>query len=172
VTFDPIDVRDLVGHPGASRRLAVEGELDGLQVELATVTGPVRGELLLESVVEGILASGTITGSLRVRCARCLTEFDRTFEIELQELFSSEPDAGDDAYPVTPDGFLEPEPVLRDVVGVELPFAPLCRPDCRGLCGVCGENLNLDGCPGHEQSDPRWAALETLLLEPTAERER
>ncbi len=172
MTFDPIDVRDLVGHPGGSRRVAVDGELEGLTVELATLRGPVHGELLLESVVEGILTSGTLTGSMRLRCARCLAELDEAFAIEMQELFATEPGADDDMYTVTPEGFLEPEAVLRDVVGVELPFAPLCRPDCLGLCSVCGENRNLGGCPGHDETDPRWAALESLLLEPTADSER
>ena len=52
------------------------------------------------------------------------------------------------------------EPVLRDAVVLELPFQPLCRPDCAGLCPQCGANLNDD--PGHEHrpdNDPRWDAL-------------
>jgi uncharacterized protein len=47
-----------------------------------------------------------------------------------------------------------------------MPFSPLCRPDCLGLCPGCGGDRNLGECPGHETTDPRWAALEGLL-EPT-----
>jgi uncharacterized protein len=169
MTVDPIDVRDLLGHPGTSRRVTVEGALEGLGLELATLAGAVRGDLLLESVVEGILVSGTLTGAMHLRCARCLVDLDRPFRIELQEIVGVEPDEDDDAYPLTPESFIEPEPMLRDAVGVELPFAPLCRPDCRGLCSVCGENLNLNTCPGHEEIDHRWDALEGLLVEHTAD---
>jgi uncharacterized protein len=169
MTVDPIDVRDLLGHPGTSRRVQVEGELQGLRLELATPTGVVRGNLLLESVVDGILVSGTLTGTMHLRCARCLVELDRSFEIELQELACLEPDEEGDAYPLTPEGSIEPEPMLRDAVGVELPFAPLCRPDCLGLCSVCGENRNLAACPGHEEIDPRWEALDGLLVEHNAD---
>jgi uncharacterized protein len=169
VTFEPIDVRDLVANPGSSRRVQVRGELEGLATELAMVDGPIRGELLLESVVEGILVSGELTGAFLVRCARCLVELDRPFAVEVHELFEAEPDPEGDAYALPPEALIRPEPMLRDVVGVELPFAPLCRPDCRGLCSVCGEDRNLGACPGHDETDPRWAALGSLVLEPIAE---
>jgi DUF177 domain-containing protein len=54
--------------------------------------------------------------------------------------------------------------MIRDVVGVELPFAPVCRPDCRGLCGRCGGDLNLGECTCVEPDiDPRWAGLGELF---------
>lgn len=52
------------------------------------------------------------------------------------------------------------EPILRDAVVLELPFTPLCRPDCAGLCPECGADLNRDPDHGHaEPIDPRWAGL-------------
>ena len=76
---------------------------------------------------------------------------------------------GDRLYVLDPDGELEIGQMLRDVIGVELPFSPLCRPDCQGLCPVCGGDRNLGECPGHTEVDPRWAALEQLagLLDET-----
>ena len=169
MTFEPIDVRDLVASPGTSRRVRVLGALDGLATELAVVDGPIEGDLLLESIVEGILVSGELAGAFRLRCARCLVELDRRFTVEIQELYCVDPDAEGDLYRLPPEGLIEPEPMLRDVVGVELPFAPLCRPDCQGLCSVCGEDRNLGACPGHDEIDPRWAALGSLALDRTAE---
>jgi uncharacterized protein len=52
--------------------------------------------------------------------------------------------------------------MIRDAIGVELPFSPLCREDCLGLCPVCGADRNSEGCPGHVEVDPRWAALDPL----------
>jgi len=163
----PIDVRDLLGNPGASRSAALHDTIDGLGTELATVPPdrPIDGDLLLESVVEGILASGRLSGSMRMRCARCLKEFDRPFEVEVSELFVKAPDPEADDYPLEPDGGLDPEQMVRDAVGLELPFSPLCRPDCRGLCPICGGDRNLDECPGHVETDPRWTALEGLFTD-------
>ena len=74
-----IDVRDLVGQPGSSKHHAVADPVDGLGTELARVRDdvPVQGDLLLEALVEGILVSGRMRGTLALRCARCLKEFER-----------------------------------------------------------------------------------------------
>jgi uncharacterized protein len=161
-----VDVRDLIGHPGSSREVHVEERIDGLRTELAQVGGeaPVDADLLLESVVEGILASGDVTGTITETCARCLTPVDRPFRLRVQELFA--PDAGDDdedGYPLT-EGEIDLEPLIRDAVLLSMPYSPLCRPDCRGLCERCGGNRNLDECTCGPTVDERWAPLSGLLL--------
>jgi uncharacterized protein len=166
VTLAPVDVRDLIGHPGTSKEVAVSGKIEGLGTEVASLRedAPVEGDLLLESVIEGILVSGRLTGALHLRCARCLTEFDAPLAVDVSELFLAEPDDEADTYPLDPEGFIEPEQMVRDAIGVELPFSPLCKPDCLGLCPVCGGDRNLGECPGdHPSTDPRWAELEKLL---------
>jgi uncharacterized protein len=167
VSLAAIDVRDLVGHPGASREQALRGTLPGLGSELARLPddAPLVAELLLESVVEGILVSGRISGTWTLRCARCLVEREQPFEVEVHQLFAPNPDEEGDEYPLDPEVGLDLTQMLRDAIGVELPFSPLCRPDCQGLCEVCGGNRNLGECPGHEQVDPRFAVLSELLAE-------
>jgi len=163
-----IDVRDLVGRPGASKVEQFSGTLDDLETELAGIgqDAPIRGELVLESLIEGILASGRLEGALELRCARCLREFERGFAVDLHELFVPFPHENSDEYALDPEGFLEPDQMVRDVVGVELPFAPVCRPDCRGLCARCGGDLNLGECTCEEvRIDPRWEGLDALLDE-------
>jgi uncharacterized protein len=163
--LDTIDVRELVAHPGASREEPVRGTVDGLATELARVPDdvPVAAELLLESVVEGIVVSGHVGGTWRLRCARCLTEFDRPFDVAVSELFVRSPEEDADAYPLGPDGELDPDQMVRDAIGVEMPFSPLCRPDCKGLCEICGGDRNLGECPGHDKVDPRFAVLSGLF---------
>jgi uncharacterized protein len=165
MTVASIDVRDLVGRPGATRDEHVSVTLEGLGTELARVpeSVPIDAELLLESLVEGILVSGRLAGSWTLRCARCLREFGRPFEVHVRELFVPRPADDADHYPLAPEGWIEPDQMIRDAVGVELPFSPLCRPDCLGLCPVCGGDRNLAECPGHEATDPRWSALDELL---------
>jgi uncharacterized protein len=164
--IDAIDVRDLLGQPGSAREVHVRGTLDDLGTELAGVPAdrPLEADLLLESVVEGILVTGRVRGTMQLRCARCLKDFESPIEVDVSEMFVSEPDPDGDAYALGEEGALEPEQMIRDTVGVELPFSPLHSPDCLGLCPVCGGDRNLGECPGdHPQSDPRWAALDVVL---------
>jgi uncharacterized protein len=163
-----IDVRDLVGRPGTSKVEQLSGTVDELSTELASLPAdaPITGELVLESLDEGILAIGVLEGSMSLRCARCLKEFERGFSVELSELFVPFPHEDSDEYPLDPEGFLDPDQMVRDAVGVELPYAPVCRPDCRGLCSRCGGDLNLGECTCTEpETDPRWDALDALLDE-------
>jgi uncharacterized protein len=171
MTLAPMSVRELFGRPGASRTETVHGTLDGLETELARVPdeSPVDGELLLESVVQGILVSGRIEGAWRLRCARCLTEFDGRFEVAVNEMFVVDPDPDGDEYGFDPELGIDPDQLVRDAIGVELPFSPLCRPGCLGLCEVCGGNRNLGECPGHERVDPRFAVLSELFPPPSSD---
>ena len=125
-------------------------------------------DLRLESVMEGVLVSGTATAPLSGECGRCLATVDDTLTVDLQELFAY---AGGDAGSSSEDedvshmegDLLDLEPVLRDAVVLALPLTPLCDEDCRGLCVDCGERLDdLPDDHAHRASDPRWAALQAL----------
>lgn len=122
---------------------------------------PVELDLRLESVVEGVLVSGSATVQVRGECVRCLAELATSREIELQELFvypSSE--VGEDEAGRLQGDLIDVEPLLRDRVVVELPFRPLCRSECLGLCPQCGVDLNADPDHQHESpADSRWARL-------------
>ena len=91
-------------------------------------------------------------------------------EVDVQELFvhDASSEAGyddDDEVSLLQGDLIDLEPVLRDDVVLDLPFQPLCTPDCAGLCPVCGARLDDD--PGHHHDadvDPRWAALGALDL--------
>lgn len=143
-----------------------------LGIELIRVPpgSPVDLDLRLESVVEGVLVTGTAVVRLRGNCARCLEEISRTEEVDLQELFCYPGKELDDAEALRIEGeLIDLEPVLRDAVVLDLPFTPLCRPDCAGLCPECGANLNADPDHSHaEPIDPRWAEL-TGWTDPTNE---
>jgi uncharacterized protein len=159
-----IDVRDLLEHPGASKTVRVDEAVPGLHTELADVPedSPVVGDLTLESVVEGVFVHGSIGGRFAMRCARCLKEFERDFDLSLDEMYVREPGPEDD-YVLDPDLTLDPEPMVRDAVVLEMPFSPLCTLDCLGLCPVCGGDRNLGECPGHESVDPRWSGLDGVF---------
>ena len=162
-----IDVGDLLDAPGSARTVRIDEAVPGLHTELAEVSEDTHlaGNLTLESVVEGIYVTGSVAGRMRFRCARCLKGFEQGFDIEMHELFVRQPGPDDD-YALEPDRALDPEPMVRDAVVLEMPFSPLCRPDCLGLCERCGGDRNLGECTCAEPVDPRWAGLEGFAEEP------
>jgi uncharacterized protein len=140
---------------------------EGLGLELIGV--PPRAELAvalrLESVSEGVLVSGTVTGPVEGECSRCLRPINETLEVTIQELFAYAHSTTDETTDEDEVGRLQGDlidlaPVLRDAVVLALPTNPLCREDCPGLCPECG--VRWDELPddhNHRQVDPRWAAL-------------
>jgi uncharacterized protein len=104
-------------------------------------------------------------------CARCLEPAAASVEVTWCELYERGDGpaaaAGDDSDRHFLQGdLLDLEPAFRDAVVLALPLAPLCRPDCAGLCAECGVRL-ADAGPGHDHDrtlDPRWARLDQLDL--------
>jgi len=134
---------------------------------------PLTLDLRIESVSEGVLVSGTVTGPTAGECARCLTPITGDVQIDLTELFAYPDSATDETTESDEIGRVgasgEPDTVdleqpIIDAIGMALPFSPLCGPDCAGLCPECGVPL-ATAEPGHqhEQIDPRWAKLAGLL---------
>ncbi len=126
-------------------------------------------DLRLESVSEGVLVSGTVSGPTRGECARCLEPITGEVEVVLTELFAypdsaTESTTEDDEVGRVIDQTVNLEQPIIDAVGLALPFVPLCSPDCPGLCPQCGIALSTAG-PGHhhDQIDPRWAKLAEML---------
>lgn len=159
------NVADLLHHPGARRPLRAEAGFCGLQTGGAAVPvgAPVRADVVLERIPEGILVHGTIAGRFGAECSRCLTPIERDFEVGVRELFEAEPVDGE-TYPLEGDE-LDLEPLVRDAVLLELPNQPRCRDGCAGLCPVCGADRNREPC-GCDTTvrDERWSALENLNL--------
>jgi len=160
-----IDVRDLLASPGSSRPHRFDEQVEGLSTELARVPEdrPVQGDLLLENVIEGLLVSGPLSGLMTLSCARCLKPFEWGFTLEVHELFVAGATGQDDEYPLE-DGAIDLEPMIRDAVLLAMPFAPLCRAECRGLCERCGGDRNLGECSCPPETDPRWSPLLDLNL--------
>lgn len=145
----------------------------GLDLIAIAEGAPLGLDLRIESVSEGVLVSGTVSAPTSGECARCLTPITGDVEIRLTELFAYPDSATDetteaDEVPrvrqVGGADTIDLEQPIIDAVGMALPFAPLCDPDCAGLCPQCGVAL-ATAEPGHhhEQIDPRWAKLAGLL---------
>jgi uncharacterized protein len=173
-----LDTRELGRRAGSMRTVRFPAPApDDLGVELIGVPAgsDVDLDLRLESVMEGVLVSGTAAVRLAGECGRCLDTVDDTLTVQIQELFAypeSTTDAtADEGETARMEGdFLDLEPTLRDAVVLALPLTPLCREDCAGLCAECGERLDdLPEDHAHGAPDARWSALEGLLDTRTTE---
>ena len=171
-----LDTRELGRRPGSQREVELSvpapAEL-GIEVLRVPEGSPVELDLRLEAVMEGVLLTGTATAALEGECVRCLEPIEDDILARLQELYvypeqhdrAAEHDDRDldDETSRLDDDLIDLEPLLRDAVVLALPFQPLCREDCPGLCTECGARLADDPDHSHEAPiDPRWASLDQL----------
>ena len=164
-----VDTRELGRRAGLSRELRRSAPVPtslGVPGVLEIREGePVELDLMLESVVEGVLVTGTAAAVATGECSRCLDPVTEHIEVDLTELFAypgsaTEETTDEDEIPRLVDDRIDLEPTVRDAVVLALPLAPLCREDCPGLCVECGVKwADLEPGHGHEKIDPRWAAL-------------
>lgn len=126
-------------------------------------------DIRMESVVDGILVTGSVVVDVHGECSLCLDPIDYEMSANIQELFVFEKapaggpeDEVDEQYAVEDDS-IDLEPALRDAVILQLPFQPVCRDTCQGLCADCGARLEDDPGHHHEVLDSRWSALQGLL---------
>jgi uncharacterized protein len=154
------------------------GEAERLEIDLVAEAPLLGGEeLTIEAtpIATTIDVSRTTSGyALRLRadaavlatCARCLGPARLELAIDAREVDQNGSVDSDLRSPYVADGLLDPVRWLHDAIVLALPERVLCRPDCAGLCPVCGISLN-DVDPAthvHEREpDPRFAKLRELL---------
>ncbi len=160
--------------PGTSRTypVAIAAMPIADDLELAA---PISGEVRLSRTADSILATARLSTAVVETCSRCLAPTLAPIEVVIAEeaLPTIDIDSGlpiesradPDAIRVDGHHELHLGPVVRDAISLAEPIAPLCRPDCRGLCLDCGADLNLDPTHRHadDDIDPRLAMLAELL---------
>jgi uncharacterized protein len=140
----------------------VSAPISGLEVTGSGVPADaeVVVDVTLESVLGGVEVSGTVEAPWVGSCRRCLEEATGRLVVPVRELYTEDGD-GEDTYPLT-DDTVDLEVLAHDALLLELPAAPLCRPDCRGLCAMCGTELNVEQCDCEAPRDPRFSVLDVL----------
>jgi uncharacterized protein len=125
----------------------------------------VNGSIRATRTPQGILLQVVLQAQTLLECVRCLTVFQQSLNVAFTELYAFSQRYITDSGLLMPEtGIIDLAPVLREYVLLEIPISPLCRVDCKGLCLICGNNLNESTC-NHEDEigDPRLASLKTLL---------
>jgi len=176
-----VSVVGLLGRPGQRRDLVTSVPAEQFGEEpwgpaVDTLDGPIGLDLVLEAVPGGVLVRGSVRASATSTCARCLSPTSDTWDVEVAELHravrSDDDELGDsedeglEYLLVDGDNQLELDQMVRDALVVGQPVRVLCRPDCAGLCPVCGVDRNVEACRHGDEApvDPRWEALRALRL--------
>ncbi|ORX08656.1 hypothetical protein AWC27_25420 [Mycobacterium szulgai] len=175
-----LDIARLGRRPGAM--FTVQDTVNSpsrIGVELIAIEqgAPLDLDLRVESVSEGVLVTGTVAAPTTGECSRCLNPIQGRVQVGLTELFAyphsaTEATTEEDEVGHVVDDRIDLEQPIVDAVGLELPFSPVCRPDCPGLCPQCGIALASEPGHRHEQIDPRWAKLAGMITPDKPEAQR
>ncbi len=163
--------------PGVDRRLAVRDAWIEMPAEMH-LAAPIEGSVRLARTDRSILANADLTTALDEVCSRCLRPLISPVHVEfLEEALPSidfatgaplDTTEEPDALRIDEHHVLDLAGPVRDANSMAEPIAPLCRPDCRGLCPECGADLNEDPAHNHDDTpgDPRLAPLSAWLDRP------
>ena len=148
---------------GFSRRY--DFSIPSIQLSDDLAISYLKGNVQLTRSTDGLLAQGSFTGDAKLECTRCLEMFNQSLNIEFSELLSFPGSETEDPVLAIPEsGMLDLSPLLRENFLIMIPIQPHCSEECKGLCPICGNNLNHSTCSHDlEDIDPRLEVLKQLL---------
>jgi uncharacterized protein len=163
-----IGVIELLRRLGTRRDVDAHAELDGLALSTSRVPEgeEVHVKVTLEAIAQSSLtATGTVTAAWEGECRRCLAPVRGTLTAKVKDVFETSPVEGE-TYALLGD-HVDLEPMVRDVVLLHLPLAPLCSDGCAGPVPDVLPVVVADDEEGTPDSpvDPRWSALEGLRFD-------
>lgn len=137
---------------GTSREVPVdfnELKIDDLLVR------DLESRLTVSRTREGLLLQVSAEAKVETTCVRCLDEFFLPVAFEFEELYQFPSRHREETDLILPqDGYIDLSPLFREYLILAMPIKRLCKKDCKGLCVICGANLNLTTCEHHQQSKP------------------
>ena len=129
-------------------------EFDKLKVSDDLELRDFSGLLNAARTPQGLLFTGNFSGKTTLECARCLKSFEQQLSWNMTELYAfNEKSVSDSGLIVPEDAQIDLRPLIREYALLEVPIRPICKPDCKGLCPVCGQDLNVRDCGHRPQED-------------------
>lgn len=158
---------------GQLGKVKLKGPQGTLEEDLR-FSGPLKGSVFLQVTPKGLVCRGDLECAVWIHCARCLAEFELPIEDQFEVMYLSVREAPrEEEVELTREdmdvGFLvedaiDLEELLTERIWLALPIKPLCREDCKGLCPICGKDLNEGDCGCSRKAiDPRFEILKQLL---------
>ncbi len=160
------DLRNVRVRSGEEHREAVEIAIAPVRLggeRYVAVPEEIPAELSITRASTGWVFALRCSIRLHGACMRCLADAVLEQTLSLREYQATSPDSEELTTPYLADDRLDLSAWARDSLILALPDKILCRPDCAGLCSVCGKDLNREPHTHDEtRADPRWAALAEL----------
>ena len=123
-----------------------------------------KGTARFDRTPQGLLLQGSFAANTDLECVRCLDAFPQTLKWSFTDLYAFDKRSISESNLLVPeDGQIDLEPLLREYALLEIPINPVDRPDCKGLCSVCGVNLNLTDCGHHPDNSSPFSELKHLM---------
>jgi len=166
--YQTIELARIAPSPGDGKRIEVEVDPGGVELggHLYSVKpGGIDGMLEVSRTASGYALRLAFTAELTGPCVRCLADARVPISVEAREVDQPGTDDEELRSPYVNEGELEIGAWAHDALVLAMPLQLLCRPDCAGLCPVCGESLNDADAAAHDhprEPDPRWAKLREL----------
>jgi uncharacterized protein len=159
-----IDLEEPLARPFLSEAL------DGIDADLEHCQALAKLHVSLAG--DSVLARGQLTGTLTLPCARCLEPATAPLDVPVRMLFAPDGEMGEENDRVEDDLEIGShdrhtvvfDQLVREVLILAVPLTPLCRPDCRGLCPICGEDRNAHDCGCEKPADPRLEAIRAMKV--------
>jgi uncharacterized protein len=127
-------------------------EIPELELPPELVVKDFKGLARISRTPQGLLVKGEFTATIELECVRCLEKYPQPLNAVFDELYAfSDRTATDSGLILPNDGYIDLQPLVREYLLIEIPIRPLCKPDCLGLCTVCGANKNYSLC-SHEEA--------------------
>ena len=133
-------------------------DLEKLEIDPDFSVNKFKGVAHIDRVSKGLLVQGDFQGEIEAECVRCLTDcmqpvsisFKEIYLFPKQDIYSVKTGDNEDELIIPDNGYIDLAFMVREYFILETPIKSLCQPDCKGLCSVCGANLNEKDC-GHQE---------------------
>ena len=157
----------IIDCPGQSVSFSTSIDLSDLQYGTCKpVTEPVLASGTVRNTAGVLMMQGRISTCIHGVCDRCTEEFSRKVEMPIDVVLvtelADEENEDEGVFNLQGDN-ADLEEIVRTVFVLNMDSRLLCDPDCKGICGGCGRNLNKESCICQKEIDPRFAALQQLL---------
>lgn len=123
------------------------------------------GALQIGRTPQGLVVLGRFAARTTLECVRCLKDFEQTLAWDVTELYAfNEKSVSESGLFVPENAQIDFESLIREYALLEVPISPICRDGCRGLCPVCGQDLNIADCGHRPHADESpFSVLKKLL---------
>ena len=123
-----------------------------------------KGMARFDRTPQGLVLQGRFGAAVDLECVRCLDQFSQPLNWAFTDFYAfDKSNVSDSGLLVPENGYIDLDPLIREYALLEVPISPVCNPDCKGLCPVCGENLNEIDCGHRSVPDSPFEALKDLL---------